>query len=71
MTTFAPRSPRTGCNFSLAALETAVWSDSEILGLLYTGSLGSGATDPCSDLDIDVWVTAEALDTFYSIRTVS
>jgi hypothetical protein len=60
MTTSAPRSPRTGCNFSLAAFETAVRSDSEILGLLYTGSLGSGETDPYSDLDIDVWVTAGA-----------
>jgi hypothetical protein len=60
MTTSAPSSPRTGCNFSLAAFETAVRSDSETLGLLYTGSLGSGATDPYSDLDIDVWVTAEA-----------
>jgi hypothetical protein len=60
MTTSALNSPRTGCNFSLAAFETTVQTDSEILGLLYTGSLGSGATDPYSDLDIDVWVTAEA-----------
>lgn len=35
-------------------------ADPEVLGVLYTGSLGRGATDPFSDLDLDVWVTAEA-----------
>src|SRR5947209_12761827 len=60
MTTSASRSPRTGCFFSLAAFEATVQSNSQILGLLYTGSLGSGAADPYSDLDIDVWVTARA-----------
>src|SRR5947209_16605179 len=60
MTTFASRTPRTGRFFSLVAFEASVQSDPEILGLLYTGSLGSGVTDPYSDLDLDVWITAEA-----------
>lgn len=60
MTTSASRPPRTGCFFSLVAFEATVQSDPEILGLLYSGSLGSGKTDLYSDLDMDVWISAGA-----------
>jgi hypothetical protein len=60
MATSSLPAPRTGRFFSLDAFEASVQSDPEILGLLYTGSLGSGETDPYSDLDLDVWITAEA-----------
>jgi hypothetical protein len=59
--TSAAHLPSTGRYFPLATFEAAVQTDAEILGVLYTGSLGAGGTDRYSDLDIDVWVTAEAV----------
>jgi hypothetical protein len=35
-------------------------ADPRVLGLLYVGSQGRGAADRYSDLDIEVWVTADA-----------
>lgn len=42
--------------FPLQDFEHAVQADGDILGVLYTGSLGRGTTDRFSDLDIEVWV---------------
>jgi hypothetical protein len=44
----------------LRAFEAVVGSDPEVLGVLYTGSLGRGDFDRFSDLDIGVWVPEEA-----------
>lgn len=55
-----PRPSATGCDFPLAEFEAAMQADPEILGLLYTGSLGRGLTDRYSDLDLDVWVSEQA-----------
>jgi hypothetical protein len=41
---------------SLPAFEAAVQVCPEVLGALYTGSLGRGAFDRFSDLDIELWV---------------
>jgi hypothetical protein len=35
----------------------------ELLGVLYTGSLGRGTFDRFSDLDIKLWIDAAALET--------
>jgi hypothetical protein len=43
----------------LPAFEAAARDDPEVLGVLYTGSLGRGTCDRCSDLDIKVWVSDE------------
>ena len=50
----------TGNAFALGAFETAVQRDAEVLGVLYTGSLGRGTADRYSDLDIELWVTDQA-----------
>jgi hypothetical protein len=50
----------TGNAFALGAFETAVQRDAEVLGVLYTGSLGRGTADRYSDLDIELWVTDRA-----------
>jgi predicted nucleotidyltransferase len=44
----------------LRQFETAVLADPEVLGVLFTGSLGRGTSDNFSDLDIYVWLTDEA-----------
>jgi hypothetical protein len=40
---------------SLQSFEAALQAHAEVLGALYTGSLGRGSSDRFSDLDIDVW----------------
>jgi hypothetical protein len=40
----------------LSAFEATVQAHSEVLGALYTGSLGRGTFDRYLDLDIDLWV---------------
>lgn len=50
----------TGNAFALGAFETAVQRDAEVLGVLYTGSLGRGTADRYSDLDIELWVADRA-----------
>lgn len=50
----------TGYLFPLGAFEVAMRDDPEVRGVLYTGSLGSGAADRFSDLDIELWVTDTA-----------
>lgn len=44
----------------LPAFEAAISDDPEVLGVLYTGSLGRGTCDRCADLDIKVWLADEA-----------
>jgi hypothetical protein len=44
----------------LERFETAVLPDPEVLGVLFTGSIGRGTADHFSDLDIYVWLTDEA-----------
>jgi hypothetical protein len=44
----------------LERFERAVLVDPDVLGVLFTGSLGRGTTDRSSDLDIYVWLTDEA-----------
>ncbi len=46
----------TSVDFPLAPFERAISKDHDILGLLYTGSLGRGTGDRYADLDIQVWV---------------
>ena len=43
-------------SFPLEDFEAAVLADGEVLGMLYSGSLGRGTADRYSDLDIEVWV---------------
>lgn len=50
----------TGSDFDLSAFEAAIQHDPDVLGVLYTGSLGRGTADRYSDLDIACWVTAQA-----------
>jgi hypothetical protein len=50
----------TGNAFALGAFESAVQRDAEVLGVLYTGSLGRGTADRYYDLDIELWVTDRA-----------
>jgi hypothetical protein len=50
----------TGSDFPLDSFETAITKDPDILGVLYTGSLGGGTADRYSDLDIELWVTDRA-----------
>ncbi len=50
----------TGSDFDLSAFEAATQRDPDVLGVLYAGSLGRGAADRYSDLDIECWVTAQA-----------
>ncbi len=44
----------------LERFEAAVLSDPSVLGVLYTGSLGRGTADRYSDLDLEVWIAANA-----------
>lgn len=48
--------------FPLEDFEQSVHADVEVLGMLYTGSLGRGTADRFSDLDIEVWVTDLAFE---------
>jgi hypothetical protein len=52
---------RLGAEFPLAAFEQRILADPDVLGMVYTGSLGRGDGDHCSDLDISLWVRDEAL----------
>src|SRR5947209_1941744 len=49
----------TGNDFDLSAFEAAILRDPDVLGVLYTGSLGRGTADRYSDLDIECWVSAQ------------
>ncbi len=40
-------------SFQLQDFEAAVLADGDVLGMLYSGSLGRGTADSYSDLDID------------------
>jgi hypothetical protein len=53
--------PQMGIYFSLADFERRILADPDVLGMLYTGSLGRGNGDRCSDLDIMLWLHDEAL----------
>jgi hypothetical protein len=46
----------------LRPFEAIAQADPEVLGLIYTGSLGQGAFDRFSDLDIVVWVADAVLE---------
>jgi hypothetical protein len=48
-------------SFPLHEFEQAIQADPEVLGVLYTGSLGRGTVDRFSDLDIEVWVRDNVL----------
>lgn len=52
----------TGNNFDLRTFEATVQHDADVLGVLYTGSLGRGTADRYSDLDIECWVTERAYE---------
>jgi hypothetical protein len=52
----------TGNAFDLSPFEAAVQHDADVLGVLYTGSLGHGTADRYSDLDIECWVTHRAYE---------
>lgn len=43
----------------LSLFESSVRDDPSVFGVLYTGSLGRGDFDRCSDLDVEVWVSDE------------
>jgi hypothetical protein len=53
--------PRMGGHFPLAAFEQRILADPDVLGMLYTGSLGRREPDCYSDLDIELWLRDEAL----------
>jgi len=55
--------PRMGVHFPLADFEQRIMADPDVLGMLYTGSLGRGEADRCSDIDIKIWVRDEVLGT--------
>jgi hypothetical protein len=55
----APYTPRLGIDFPLAEFEQRIMADPDVLGMVYTGSLGRGSGDRCSDLDISLWVRDE------------
>ena len=57
----APPEPRMGVYFPLAEFERRALADPDVLGVLYTGSLGRGGGDRCSDIDITLWLRDEAL----------
>lgn len=52
--------PRTERYFPFEAFELAIHRDTRVLGPLYSGSVARGVADRYSDLDIDVWVAADA-----------
>jgi hypothetical protein len=56
-----PPSPHMGVDFPLAEFEQRILADPDVLGMVYTGSLGRGAGDRCSDVDISIWLRDEAL----------
>ena len=47
-------------DFPLDPFEQAVRADPDIVGVLYTASLGRGPTDRYSDLDIEVWLIMDS-----------
>jgi hypothetical protein len=53
--------PRMGVHFPLADFEQRIMADSDVLGMMYNGSLGRGEADRYSDLDISLWLRDEAL----------
>jgi hypothetical protein len=53
------RAPRLGVDFPLAAFEGRILADPDVLGMVYTGSLGRGGRDRWSDLDLTLWVRDE------------
>jgi hypothetical protein len=53
--------PHLGVSFPLADFTQRIMSDSDVLGMLYTGSRGRGQADRCSDVDIMLWLRDEAL----------
>jgi hypothetical protein len=55
----APHEQRLGVDFPLADFEQRILADPDVLGMVYTGSLGRGGGDRCSDLDISLWVRDE------------
>jgi hypothetical protein len=61
MTDFGGADLRMGVNFPLAEFERRIAADADVLGMLYVGSLGRGAADRCSDIDVALWLTDEAL----------
>jgi hypothetical protein len=52
-----------GVFFPLADFEQRIAADPDVLGMLYTGSLGRGEADRCSDIDIKLWVRDDVRDT--------
>jgi hypothetical protein len=55
--------PRMGVNFPLADFEQRIAADPDVLGMIYTGSLGRGEADCCSDIDLKLWVRDAVLHT--------
>ncbi len=54
---------RLGVDFPLATFEQRIMADPDVLGMLYTGSLGRGEADRCSDIDLKIWLRDEVLET--------
>jgi hypothetical protein len=54
---------RLGVDFPLAAFEQRILAEPDVLGMLYTGSLGRGEADRCSDIDLKIWLRDEVLET--------
>jgi hypothetical protein len=52
-----------GGHFPLAAFEQRILADPDVLGMLYTGSLGRDEADRYSDLDIELSLRDAALAT--------
>lgn len=59
--THPPTAPLVGASFPLDEFERRILTDPDVLGMVYTGSLGRGGGDRCSDLDITIWLRDEAL----------
>ena len=60
-----------GVLMSLEKFEEAIQADQDVIGMLYTGSLGRGTADRFSDLDIELWITDAAfLEADRKIREV-
>jgi hypothetical protein len=45
-----PQAPRMGVDFPLAEFEQRILAEPDVLGMVYTGSLGRGGGDRCSDV---------------------
>jgi hypothetical protein len=56
-----PQAARMGVDFPLAEFEQRILADPDVLGMVYTGSLGRGGGDRCSDVDIALWLRDETL----------